>query len=275
MSETFTTVTFPRSRLGTLDVGRWGRNRHLMVGLLEVDVTAARQAARRLRRAGQRASFTAWMIKAIAESAARHPEVHAVPAGRRRVALFDSVDVALPVERVVEQGRAPLPVVIRDAGSRSVFDIEGDIEQARGQELADEGSYVLGRHGMTRAAMQLYYLLPQPLRLLAWRVLFGSPQRVKRHAGTVMVTTVGSAGRTTGWILPTRSLHTLEIAMGSISRKPWVVAGRVEIREIMHLTVCFDHDVIDGAPARRFMDDLVARIEKAAPAGDGGDEAAP
>ena len=262
MADTFTTLTFPRSRLATLDVGRFGRNRHLMVGLLEVDVTAARQAARGLRRSGQAVSFTAWMIKAIAQSVACHREVHALAAGRRRVVLFDSVDIALPVERVVEKGRAPLPVVIRDAGARTVFDIHRDIEAARTQELSDERGYVLGRHGLSRTAMQLYYLLPQPLRLLALRILLGSPSRAKRQAGTVIVTTVGAAGRTTGWVLPTRSMHTLEIAMGSISRKPWVVAGRIEAREIMHLTVCIDHDVIDGVPARRFMDDLVARIEK-------------
>jgi pyruvate/2-oxoglutarate dehydrogenase complex dihydrolipoamide acyltransferase (E2) component len=30
----------------------------------------------------------------------------------------------------------------------------------------------------------------------------------------------------------------------------------------MHLTVTFDHDAIDGVPARRFVQDLVTHIEK-------------
>jgi pyruvate/2-oxoglutarate dehydrogenase complex dihydrolipoamide acyltransferase (E2) component len=271
MSDASRTVTFPRSRLATADVGRYGRDAHVMFGLLEVDVTAARRAARELRRSGQGVSFTAWMIKAIADSVARHPEVHAVAAGRRRVVIFDGVDVALPVERTVEQGRAPLPVVIRDAGSRSVFEINRDIEAARGQEVSDERGYVLGRHGLSRLTMQLYYLLPQPLRLLGWRILFGSPARARRHTGTITVTTVGGAGRTTGWILPTRSLHNLAISIGSITKKPWVVGGAVEVREVMHLTVAFNHDVIDGVPARRFMDDLVSRIGAGRLDGDAGE----
>ena len=270
MTTSSRTVTFPRSRSATVDVGRYGRNTHHMFGLLEVDVTAARRAARQLRRSGQGVSFTAWMIKAIADSVARHREVHAVAAGRRRVVIFDGIDIALPVEREVEQGRAPLPVVVRDADSRSVFDIHRDIEAARTQEVNDEGAYVLGSHGVSRLALRVYYMLPQPLRLLGWRALFGSPGRAKKHMGTVMVTTVGGAGRTTGWILPTRSLHNLELAMGSITKKPRVVAGAVVAREVMHLTVAFNHDVIDGMPARRFMDDLVSHIEAGRLEGDGG-----
>jgi hypothetical protein len=42
--------------------------------------------------------------------------------------------------------------------------------------------------------------------------------------------------------------------------KPAVVQGRVEPREIVHLTVVFDHDVLDGAPAARFTRRLVELI---------------
>jgi pyruvate/2-oxoglutarate dehydrogenase complex dihydrolipoamide acyltransferase (E2) component len=31
-----------------------------------------------------------------------------------------------------------------------------------------------------------------------------------------------------------------------------VVDGRIEIREYLCMTLCFDHDVVDGAPAARF-----------------------
>jgi pyruvate/2-oxoglutarate dehydrogenase complex dihydrolipoamide acyltransferase (E2) component len=262
MTDAFKTITFPRSRLATLDVGRYGMNKHYMFGLLEVDVTRARQAARQLRQAGQGVSLTAWMIKAVANSVARHKEVHSVAAGKRRVVVFDSVDIALPVERAVEKGRAPLPVLIRNANSRSVQEIHGDIEAALSQDVDDESKYILGSHSFSRATMQLYYLLPQPIRLLIWRVLFGNPMRAKRHSGTVTVTTVGSSGRTVGWILPTRCMHNLQISLGSVSRKPRVVGGGIVARDVMHLTVGFNHDVIDGVPARRFMDDLVEHIEK-------------
>ena len=43
--------------------------------------------------------------------------------------------------------------------------------------------------------------------------------------------------------------------------KPAVIEGRIEPREILNLTVMFDHDVVDGAPATRFVKRLVELIE--------------
>jgi len=40
-----------------------------------------------------------------------------------------------------------------------------------------------------------------------------------------------------------------------------LVEGRIEPREILSLTVVFDHDVIDGAPAARFARRLVELIK--------------
>jgi pyruvate/2-oxoglutarate dehydrogenase complex dihydrolipoamide acyltransferase (E2) component len=39
------------------------------------------------------------------------------------------------------------------------------------------------------------------------------------------------------------------------------VDGRVEPRELLSLTIIFDHDIIDGAPAARFTRKLVELIE--------------
>jgi pyruvate/2-oxoglutarate dehydrogenase complex dihydrolipoamide acyltransferase (E2) component len=49
--------------------------------------------------------------------------------------------------------------------------------------------------------------------------------------------------------------------VGSITWKPAVVDGRIEPREMLNLTVIFDHNVIDGAPAARFTRRLVELIE--------------
>jgi pyruvate/2-oxoglutarate dehydrogenase complex dihydrolipoamide acyltransferase (E2) component len=40
-----------------------------------------------------------------------------------------------------------------------------------------------------------------------------------------------------------------------------VIAERVEPRYMLDLTVAFDHDVVDGAPAARFVKRLVELIE--------------
>jgi pyruvate/2-oxoglutarate dehydrogenase complex dihydrolipoamide acyltransferase (E2) component len=55
----------------------------------------------------------------------------------------------------------------------------------------------------------------------------------------------------------------LQVVVGGIDERPRVVDGRVEKREILDLTVTFDHNVIDGAPAARFIAGLRSSIEDA------------
>jgi pyruvate/2-oxoglutarate dehydrogenase complex dihydrolipoamide acyltransferase (E2) component len=54
-----------------------------------------------------------------------------------------------------------------------------------------------------------------------------------------------------GWGLSLPS-HTLGITVGGISRKPRIIDGQIEPREFLHVTLDFDHDIVDGAPAARF-----------------------
>jgi pyruvate/2-oxoglutarate dehydrogenase complex dihydrolipoamide acyltransferase (E2) component len=63
-----------------------------------------------------------------------------------------------------------------------------------------------------------------------------------------------------GWGL-TPPMQSLFLVVGGIALKPAVVEGRIEPREILNLTVAFDHDVVDGAPAARFVRRLVELIE--------------
>ena len=67
----------------------------------------------------------------------------------------------------------------------------------------------------------------------------------------------GSAG---GWGLAPAG-QSLLLIVGGVARKPAVVGERVEPRDLLDLTVAFDHDVVDGAPAARFVHRLVDLIE--------------
>jgi pyruvate/2-oxoglutarate dehydrogenase complex dihydrolipoamide acyltransferase (E2) component len=63
-----------------------------------------------------------------------------------------------------------------------------------------------------------------------------------------------------GWGIATTP-QSLGLLVGSIAWKPGVVDGRIEPREILNLTVQFDHDIVDGAPATRFTRRLIDLIE--------------
>jgi pyruvate/2-oxoglutarate dehydrogenase complex dihydrolipoamide acyltransferase (E2) component len=53
----------------------------------------------------------------------------------------------------------------------------------------------------------------------------------------------------------------MAMTVGGIGKKPGVVDGHIAIREYLSLTISFDHDIIDGAPAARFTQRLRELIE--------------
>ena len=238
-------------------------DKHFMSGLLEIDVTNLRRRIRTLNREGESVSFTSWIIKAVGESVARNPLVQGIQRRQSEVVVFDDVDIVLPVEKEVSGVSAPMPVIIRGANRKSTSEINAEILAVRDQRVTDEADYVHERHDLPVLFLWLYARLPRSVRVGIMRRMIASPFRAKKYTGTVYVTTVNAVGRGSGWALPTRSTCNLAVALGSITRKPWGVEGRIELREILHLTVSFNHDVIDGVPARRFIDHLVKRIESA------------
>jgi pyruvate/2-oxoglutarate dehydrogenase complex dihydrolipoamide acyltransferase (E2) component len=256
-------VRFPASRIGTIDLGRIGRGKHHVAGLLEVDVTDARQGLRRERREGRSVSFFAWVVKAIAEAIAENRHAHALRSGKRRLVIFEDVDISVMVERTVEGSRVPLAMVIRGADEKTAEAIDAEIREAQSREICDEGDYVLSEGSPSPLAMRLFYALPQGLRVFVMKRLLASPFRSKAMMGTAIVTSVGAGGRLAGWVIP-RAMHNLCFALGSVVRKPWVAGGQVAVRDILHLTVLFDHDTVDGAPAMRFVSRLVDRLQRGA-----------
>lgn len=254
-------IPYPSSRQLTFDLGKIGLAKHHVRALLEVDVTEARRLIKQNRHRGARISFTAWLIKAIADCVALHPQVAGVnDAKRNRVLVFQDVDISIVVEKEVNGARVPLPYVIRKSDKKSLSQIQEEIEAAKSQQVRGEGDYVLGDRYST-TGMKLFVRLPQRLRLILMRLLvLNHPQRVKDMMGTVMITTAGMVGHTRGWIVPF-SMHPLGLALGSLNEQAAVYRGEIQKREILHLTVLIDHDVIDGVPAARFVDDLVKKLQ--------------
>jgi pyruvate/2-oxoglutarate dehydrogenase complex dihydrolipoamide acyltransferase (E2) component len=42
------------------------------------------------------------------------------------------------------------------------------------------------------------------------------------------------------------------LLVGGIAETPIAYQGTIALRECLHVTVSFDHDIVDGAPAARF-----------------------
>lgn len=258
--DAYRVASFRPERAGTLDTLRWAKKRHQIPVMLEVDVTGARRALRDIRRSsGVRLSFTAWIISCVARAAAEHPRVHSVRLGKRKVVIFDDVDVAVLVERTLDGGddpeSLPMPTVIRQADRKSPAEIHEEIRNAQEARVAPGAASL--EHSVSPRLQSLFFRAPAWVRdLLFWRWLVRSPWRIKRTMGTVVVTAVGMASPgVLTWGIPL-SLHPLAVAVGGISRRG---TGAGE-SEVLGLTVVFDHEVTDGAPVGRFVHRLTQLI---------------
>lgn len=259
----YSVVDFPKSRIGTIDLGRIARTKHHIAGLLEIDVTDARSRLRTLRReSGVAVSFTSWLIKTIATAISEHKEVHALlHRNKRKLIVFDDIDIAVIVEKEVDGKPVPLPVVIKRADKKAMAEIHREIEAAKSQDIRNEGDYVLAE-GSSALQMKLYYLLPAVIRRLVMKHILSRPLLRKKLMGTVILTSIGTKRGLPGWFIH-KSYHNLSVGVGSVLKKPWVVQNEVKIREILNLTILMDHDVVDGAPMARFISRLTQLMETA------------
>lgn len=252
-------VTFPSARITTIDIGRIALRKHHVAGLLEVDITNARSRLREERSGAPGVSLFAWIVKTVATTIAENRYVHAVAGRKNRIVVFDDVDISVVVERRVGEVRVPLPMLIREADKKSAEAIDAEIRSAQGRKIEDESDYVLSGRSVSKTLLKLYYIVPRWLRLIALRRILGNPFFRKKVMGTVVITSIGAGRGLSGWIIP-KSMHNLCIALGTVTRKPWIVGNDILPRDILHLTVLLDHDVVDGMPAARFAAELANKL---------------
>ena len=245
----YTTRPFLTIRRAYLDVLDSGRRKRVIHGLVEVDVTDARAI---IRAAEEPPSFTAYLIWAVGRAVAADPIVQAYRQGRRMV-LFDDVDVNTQIE-VEEQGQKIVKShVFREANLRDVASLSAEMRDAQ------HPHHVSGERRYRGA--RAFASLPRPVRALPWRIAMGNPFLFRKLGGTVGLSAVGMFG-SGGWGIPIAP-PTLMVTVGGITRKPRFVGGVLLDREMLALTLSFDHAVVDGAPAARFAARLTALLETA------------
>ena len=250
----YTTVPFPKARHIYMDSLYLGQRKHTVYGLIEADVTKVRQYIRQHKAStGESLSFTAFLIACVGKAVERNKYMHAYRNWRGQLVLFDEVDVTSMFEIEADGERLPLARVIRATNKRSYRQIHDEIRAIQA-ERKRERSLPYARF------LWLYPLVPAFIRRLAYRVLLKNPHWIKRSIGTVQVTAVGMFGEGGGWAI-TRPFYTLAVAVGGIAERPILVDGRIETREFLSMTLSFDHDIVDGAPAARFTQRLKELLE--------------
>ncbi|MCI1778491.1 MAG: 2-oxo acid dehydrogenase subunit E2 [Bacteroidales bacterium] len=248
---------FPPSRLGTIDMCNIGKHKHYIAGMFELDVTGVRVNIREYNRSHtEKISFTSWLISRIARTIGIYEASGAYLSGKRKIRIFDSVDVSVLVEKMVAEQRVPIPLVVRNAEKISVSDIAYIIEKAKNEHITD--SLVLQeKNGVIE---KFYSLLPGVIRRSIWKYMLKHPDMAFSKMGNVAFTSIGMFGKTNGWFIPI-SVHPICFGVSPIVEKPVVHDGEITIGEILNMTVLFDHDVMDGADMARFADTLSTMIK--------------
>ena len=224
-----------------------------MHGLIDVDVTAARLL---LNDHEPPLSFTAFILASAARAASAHPQVHAYRDWRGRLVQHHHVDVQALIEVPTAQGPFALVHLVRDADIRGVADISDELRAVK----ADART--------TRSGRLLDTVAPAAGRIPGlYRAMFAvmnRSRRVRLATGTVSVTAVGMFADGGGFAIAPPTMASLVIVIGGVSRRPGVVDGRVEVCDVVDLTITVDHNIVDGAPATRFAADFRRLIHSAA-----------
>ena len=250
-SQNYQIVPFPKIRRLMVDGGRMGRQKHVIHGLVEMDVTCARQAIRDHKaKTGETLSFTAFVMACLGRAVDVNKHMQAYRTWWDKLVIFDDVDVNTMFEVEVGGRKIIRPHIIRAANKKTLRAIHEEIRAFQAEhEGSREGNFI-----------GWFVLLPAFIRRLFLGVLFKNPQLLKEMNGTVSLTAVGMFGSGAGWGIPVTN-HTLQITLGGIAEKPSLVNGQIENREYLCVTITLDHDIIDGAPAARFIQRLKELIE--------------
>lgn len=228
-----------------------GRQKHIVHGLVEMDVTHARRAIREHKaQTGETLSFTGFVIACLGRAVDMNKHMQAYRIWWDKLVIYDDVDVTTLFEVEVGDRKIIRPHIIRAANKKSFREIHEEIRAFQAE------------HESSREArsIQWFILLPGFIRRFLMEVLFKSPRFLKEIYGTVSMTAVGMFGSGGGWGIPVPN-QTLQITLGGIAEKPGVVNGQIEIREYLCVTISIDHDIVDGAPAARFIQRLKELIE--------------
>ncbi|MET1021693.1 MAG: 2-oxoglutarate dehydrogenase, E2 component, dihydrolipoamide succinyltransferase, partial [Arthrobacter sp.] len=178
---------------------------------------------------GSKLTFLPFIAKAVAEALKQHPKVNAsYDEDKQEITYHNAEHLAI----AVDTDKGLLVPVIADAGNLNLAGLAGKIA-----DVADRT-----RNGK---------IGPDEL-----------------SGGTFSITNIGSVGA----LFDTPIINQPQVAIlgtGAIVKRPVVVADEngddsLAIRSMMYLSLTYDHRLVDGADAGRFLQTLKARLEEGA-----------
>jgi len=257
MQRDYKIIPFPPVRQCIADFQIEAARNHTIRGLFDVDVTDIRRAIRHYRReTGNGLSLTGYLLYVYSHTLADYPLIQGYLKGRKKLVIFDDVDVNTIIEREIQGERQATTYILRAADKKELVEINRELEKAR-QSTKD--SAIAGDTRKNIAV--LVEKLPGFMRRLILAYVMRRNPRLRRHFfGTVGLTALSMFADKNGYGVPITP-HVLGLLVGGLGKKPVVVGDKIKIREVLCLTLSMNHDVVDGAPAVRFLNDFHRRLQ--------------
>jgi len=229
---------------------------HYFHALLEFQVDDLRAHLRRCRSEGRRVSLFACFLRAVGQVLTEMPRFNTI-ADYSKTTSSGQVAIAVPVEIVMGSKVENRQHVIREVSSKSVDEITAELERVK-QDTSQKNGFI----GSPTREWTLARL-PRFLVRFIFKLGLKDHGFVRRISGTTFVTSVSMFENTPGFVLPfVGGPKATSFAFGSIYKKPLAIRNEIKICEVVSVTASFNHDIVDGAPAARFINRLRRLIEK-------------
>jgi pyruvate/2-oxoglutarate dehydrogenase complex dihydrolipoamide acyltransferase (E2) component len=192
-------------------------------------------------RTGEKLSLTAYIITCLSHAITETPELNSFRKGRKLIVLED-VTVNVLIERNLNGEKIPEPIGIQAAQLKTYRQIHDEIRDAQRRNDNRLGSLT---------GSEWIRFIPSFLFKVFIRAASHNIHMMKRY-GVVSVTAVGMFASGALWFVPLGGATVL-VTVGSIVKRPVFKDGQIEEKEFLCLTISFDHEIVDGAPAARFV----------------------
>ena len=207
----------------------------------DVDITLPRQLINEyLEKTKERLSLTGYVVSCLARTIAEFPQFNSFRKGNKLL-ILDDLTVNVLFEREIDGENVPEGVGIQKTNKKTFRQINDELRSVQKMPVERLGS----GSGAAWIRFIPHFLLKMFVRLASKNVA------MQKRYGVVGVTAVGMFGAGFMWLIPLTAA-TVTVAIGSISKRPVIIDGNLQEHEFLCLTVSFDHDIIDGAPAARF-----------------------
>ncbi len=201
-------------------------------------------------------SWTALVVKSISVALSRHPDLNRLLLGgplRHRPVQLDEVHAVVAVERVRDGEDTVYAQILRNTDNKPIWTLSEELRRTSELEEQDDPRLKL--------FMNLVRKLPGPFA----RGLLSAPrwspgQWLKHRGGSFALTTVGKYGVDSvfvKWPWP------LSFTFGEVKERAMVVDGLVQARPSFFLSLAWNRELTNGAPAARFFNDIVQYLVRA------------